>query len=59
MNLERIRKALRARYGTRKYRIRANGEIQAYGLLPLERRKKGWRLVGWLHDPESLELLGL
>lgn len=53
-----IRQALRTKYGTRKYRIDADGTIHVYGRMP-NATLTGWYLLGRIDSRETLQGLGL
>ncbi|GKS73681.1 hypothetical protein AVME950_02315 [Acidovorax sp. SUPP950] len=55
MTIAAIRAALIARFGARKYRITASGEIHAYGTLP-NTSMDGWFVLGDVQtiQPEDL-----
>ena len=45
--MDAIRKALREKFGPRKYRISKSGEIHAFGVMP-NTHKTGWYLLGYV-----------
>lgn len=44
-NEAKVRRALRAKFGSRKYRITADGEVHANGVMP-NTNLEGWYLLG-------------
>lgn len=53
-----LRAALRAQFGTRRYRIAQNGEIHVYGQMP-NTGMTGWYLYGRTDSTETLFRLGV
>lgn len=52
MTTTELRAALIARFGARKYRITATGEIHVYGQMP-NSIETGWWLFGYVGDPQT------
>ena len=52
MTTNAIRTALRNAFGSRQYRITANGEIHVCGTMP-NTNETGWYLFGWVGDTET------
>ena len=52
MPVRQVRAILREKFGARKYRITATGEIHAYGPMP-NASCEGWYLVGWIGHAET------
>ena len=52
MNTRTIRDTLRSAFGSRQYRIAANGEIHVCGIMP-NTSKTGWYLFGWVGNAET------
>ena len=57
-SLKQIREALKAKFGLRKYRIMANGEIHAYGTMP-NTSAEGWYLFGAVGKIDTMHRLDL
>ena len=52
MTTNAIRTALRNAFGSRQYRITANGEIHVRGTMP-NTNETGWYLFGWVGDTDT------
>lgn len=52
MTTAQIRTALRAKFGSRNYRITRAGEIHIYGRMP-NTNQDGWYLWGWIGNAET------
>jgi hypothetical protein len=53
-----LRRALRAEFGSRKYRVTSDNEVHVYGPMPNAAHIIGWRLYGYANDPQTLRNLG-
>lgn len=53
-----IRRALRAQFGPRRYRITSDGEIHTHGTMP-NTNQTDWFLFGWVDKYETWHRLGL
>lgn len=56
MTISQIRKILRAKFGTRHYRITAGNEIHVYGKMP-NSNVTGWYFFGFLGEKMTEERL--
>ena len=54
--MEKLRAALRDKFGPRRYRIRQRGEVEVYGTMP-NTGTVGWYFYGYVEDmPHWLDL---
>ena len=51
MTIAQLRQALREKFGTRRYRITADGAVHVHGTMP-NTNQVGWYLLGYLGTQE-------